>query len=308
MAAATRSRISAQIFLAAVFGIALLLARHRAKAGRSITVGLELDISGFDPLEGRGVDTSRNGVCGDFDTLADLDDKGEARPKLAFVDHSEDFKTWTFKLRPGSNSTMARHSNAEAVRPIFDRQKDRPTSAVVPFTSPSFHDVAGADELTATSYNLERSAGEPARRCLRSRSSNNAMQSPTAWKTKGDDYNRNPVGTGPYILKSLDAGRSHGARKESGLLEQGSSYFDRDRLEAAAGCAVRFAACNPARPISCGTMSRCRQYRRPKRFQMTVHTYIGSGAQVYISSIDPTRVAARDIVRVRQDPCGVRKL
>ena len=25
----------------------------------------------------------------------------------------------------------------------------------------------------------------------------NVVQSPTAWKAKGDDYNRNPVGTGP---------------------------------------------------------------------------------------------------------------
>jgi hypothetical protein len=29
--------------------------------------------------------------------------------------------------------------------------------------------------------------------------------SPTAWKTKGDDYNRSPVGTGPYVLKSWTA-------------------------------------------------------------------------------------------------------
>ena len=35
---------------------------------------------------------------------------------------------------------------------------------------------------------------------------NAAVHSPTAWKTKGDDYNRNPVGTGPFIIKSWTAG------------------------------------------------------------------------------------------------------
>jgi len=50
MAAATRSRISAQIFLAAVFGVALFAVPAGAqKRGGSITVGLEFDIPGFEP-------------------------------------------------------------------------------------------------------------------------------------------------------------------------------------------------------------------------------------------------------------------
>ena len=59
MAAATRSRISAQIFLAAVFGVALFATPAGAqKQGGSITVGLELDISGFDPLKVGVFDTA----------------------------------------------------------------------------------------------------------------------------------------------------------------------------------------------------------------------------------------------------------
>ena len=49
-------------------------------------------------------------------------------------------------------------------------------------------------------------------------SGNNSVQSPTAWKTKGDDYNRNPVGTGPYILKSWSAG-------DRMVLERNPDYF-----------------------------------------------------------------------------------
>ena len=49
------------------------------------------------------------------------------------------------------------------------------------------------------------------------------MHSPTAWKTKGDDYNRNPVGTGPYILKSWTAG-------DRMVLEKNPDYWDKDKI------------------------------------------------------------------------------
>ena len=51
----------------------------------------------------------------------------------------------------------------------------------------------------------------------------NAVHSPTAWKTKGDDYNRNPVGTGPYILKSWTAG-------DRMVLEKNPDYWDKDKV------------------------------------------------------------------------------
>ena len=59
MTAAIRSRSFARIFLATVFGIALFSAPASAqKQGGSITVGLELDIPGFDPLKVGVFDTS----------------------------------------------------------------------------------------------------------------------------------------------------------------------------------------------------------------------------------------------------------
>src|SRR6202158_2177942 len=104
MAAATRSCKSAPIFLAAAFGIALLASpAYAQKQGGSITVGLELDIAGFDPLKVGVFDTaSFTAAAAIFDTLTTLDDKGEVKPKLALSwTHSDDFKTWPFKVRPG---------------------------------------------------------------------------------------------------------------------------------------------------------------------------------------------------------------
>src|SRR6202795_9887 len=95
MTAAIRSRKLAQIFLGAAFGVALFAgAANAQKQGGSITVGLELDIPGFDPLKVGVFDTSaETAAAAIFDTLTYLDDKGVAQPKLAVSwEHSEDFK------------------------------------------------------------------------------------------------------------------------------------------------------------------------------------------------------------------------
>ncbi len=62
MKAVSRSNKLAQIFLGTAFGVALFAgAANAQKQGGSITVGLELDIPGFDPLK-----------VGVFDTAAQM--------------------------------------------------------------------------------------------------------------------------------------------------------------------------------------------------------------------------------------------
>ena len=94
------------------------------KQGGSITVGLELDIAGFDPLKVGVFDTAAlTAAAALFDTLTYLDDKGDAQPKLALSwTHSDDFKTWTFKLRPGVKFHDGTPFNAAAVKSNFDRR------------------------------------------------------------------------------------------------------------------------------------------------------------------------------------------
>src|SRR6476660_4659098 len=119
MKTSIRSRRVARIFLVTAFGIALSAAPASAqKPGGSITVGLELDIPGFDPLKVGVYDTSTNtAAAAIFDTLVTLDDKGQPQPKLALSwTHSEDYKTWTFKLRPGVKFHDGTPFNAQAVK------------------------------------------------------------------------------------------------------------------------------------------------------------------------------------------------
>src|SRR5471030_610759 len=85
MTAATRSRKLTQIFLSTALSIALWPGPASAqKQGGSITVGLELDIPGFDPLKVGVFDTAaETAAAAIFDTLVSLDDKGQPQPKLA---------------------------------------------------------------------------------------------------------------------------------------------------------------------------------------------------------------------------------
>src|SRR6266404_4962365 len=152
MKAAIRSRALAPIFLVTAFGAALLAPPVHAaqKQGGSITVGLELDIPGFDPLKVGVFDTSaETAAAAIFDTLVTLDEKGQPQPKLALSwAHSDDYKTWTFKLRPGVKFHDGTPFNAQAVKENFDRQKDPANKCRCAFYIAFIHDVQAPEEMT----------------------------------------------------------------------------------------------------------------------------------------------------------------
>jgi peptide/nickel transport system substrate-binding protein len=300
MTVAIRSRRFAQIFLAAAFGLASFAGPASAqKQGGSITFGLELDISGFDPLKVGVYDTATfTAAAAIFDTLTTLDDKGVAQPKLALSwDHSEDFKTWTFKLRPGVKFHDGTPFNAEAAKANFDRQKDPANKCRCAFYITHIHDVQARDELTLV-YNLtDPYVNLPA--TLTIQSQNNVIQSPTAWKTKGDDYNRNPVGTGPYLLKSWNAGDRMVLERNPDYWNKGHPHLDRIVLKPLPDAQSRFASLQSGEAdiIWDDEADADNIQRAQKDSKSTVHTYAGSGASVYAFN---TKVAPFDDVRVRQ--------
>ena len=95
MTAAVRASALARLFLVAGFAVSLCVVPASAqKKGGSITMGLELDIPGFDPLKVGVYDTAAlTASSALFDTLTYLDASGKPQPKLALSwSHSEDFK------------------------------------------------------------------------------------------------------------------------------------------------------------------------------------------------------------------------
>jgi peptide/nickel transport system substrate-binding protein len=292
------------MFGCTAFGAAICLALFAGlasaqKQGGSITVGQELDIPGFDPLKVGVFDTSaETAAAAIFDTLTYLDDKGEPQPKLALSwTHSDDFKTWTFKLRPGVKFQDGTPFNAEAVKANFDRQKDPANKCRCAFYIAFIHDVQAADELTVV-YNLnDPSVNLPA--IITLQGSNFVIQSPTAWKTKGDDYNRTPVGTGPYILKSWTAGDRMVLEKNPDYWNKGHPYLDRIILRPLPDALSRFASLQSGEAdiVWDDEYDADNIQKAQKDPKLTVHTYAGSGAQVFAFN---TKVAPFDDVRVRQ--------
>src|ERR1700745_4234236 len=152
MTAVSRARVLARIFLGAAFGAALFAGPAIAqKQGGSITVGLELDIPGFDPLKVGVFDTAAlTASAALFDKLVTLDDKGVAQPRLALSwTHSDDFKTWTFKLRPGVKFHDGTPFNAEAVAWNYARMQDPNSHCACAFYIAAIDHVEAKDELTA---------------------------------------------------------------------------------------------------------------------------------------------------------------
>src|SRR3954454_5139395 len=300
MNAAIRSSALARIFLVAGFGVALsAMPASAQKAGGSITVGLELDIPGFDPLKVGVYDTSaETAAAAIFNTLVALDDNGKPVPKLALSwTHSDDYKTWTFKLRPGVKFHDGTPFNAEAVKANFDRQKDPANKCRCAFYVAFIHDVQAPDELTAV-FNLNDPAVNlPA--VLTVPSSNNVMQSPPAWKTKGDDYNRNPVGTGPYIVKSWSAGDRMVLEKNPDYWNKGRPYLDRIVLKPLPDAQSRFASLQSgeATLIWDDEADADNIQKAQKDSKLTVHSYVEAGAAVY--AFNP-KTPPLDDVRVRQ--------
>ena len=305
MKAATRSRAFAPMFHVAVFGLALVASPWvvspaiAQKQGGSITVGLEADIPGFDPLKVGVFDTAAlTAASSIFDTLTTLDDKGVAQPKLALSwSSSEDFKTWTFKLRPGVKFHDGTPFNAEAAKANFDRQKDPANKCRCAFYISGIKDAQAPDELTVV-YNLnDPSVNFPA--IITIPSSNWVMQSPTAWKAKGDDYSRNPVGTGPYILKSWSAGDRMVLERNPDYWNKGRPYLDRLVLKPLPDAQSRFASLQSGEAdiIWDDEYDADNIQKAQKDPKLKVHTYVGSGAAVYAFN---TKTPPFDDVRVRQ--------
>ena len=284
----------------AACGIAMLAGEASAqKQGGSITVGLELDIPGLDPLKVGVYDTAAESAAALlFDTLSRLDEGGNAVPKLAESwTHSEDYKTWSFKLRSGVKFHDGTPLNAQAVAFNYARQKDPNNHCRCAFYVQFIEKVEALDELTVKFHLREASVDLPA--VLAPPTVNNAIHSPAAIQKLGEDYNRNPVGTGPFVLKSWAAGDRLVLERNPAYWNKGHPYLDRVVLRPLPDAQARFASLQSGESdlVWDDEFDADNILRAKKDPALSVHSYTGSGATVYAFN---TKVAPFDDARVRQ--------
>jgi 4-phytase/acid phosphatase/peptide/nickel transport system substrate-binding protein len=125
------------------------------------------------------------------------------------------------------------------------------------------------------------------------------MQSPTAIQKLGDDYNRHPVGTGPFVLKSWTAGDRLVLERNPDYWNAGHPYLDRVVMRPLPDSQARFASLLSgesdlvwADGYETDSIQKAKNYP-----DLTVYSHNGAGAAVFAFN---TKVAPFDDVRVRR--------
>lgn len=167
--------------------------------GGTLVVAPYVFASALDPAR-----TSDSGVAyGElalfYDALARFDyESGEYEPWLAKSIEADDaYETWTVELREGITFSDGTPLDSAAVKLHLERtQQLRPGYVTDGIT------VETPDDLTIVYHLPEAWAGFP----YVLATNPGRIVSPAAVEEHGDDIVANPVGTGPFVLKSWDAG------------------------------------------------------------------------------------------------------
>jgi 4-phytase/acid phosphatase/peptide/nickel transport system substrate-binding protein len=272
---------------------------YAQKQGGTLTVGLELDIPGFDPLKVGVYDTAANIAASlILETLVAPDENGKAKARLALSwTHSDDYRVWTFKLRPGVKFQDGTPFNAQAVAWNYARQKDPKNNCRCAFYVANILSVEAPDDLTVV-YKLKDPAVTFPDQLTRP-SQNSSLQSPTAVEKLGDDYNKHPVGTGPFVLKSWTAGDRMVVERNPDYWDKGHPYLDRVVLRPLPDAQSRFASLKSGETdlVWADEYEADNIQRAQKDPALQVLSYAGSGANVYLFN---TKEAPFDDVRVRR--------
>ena len=285
------------VFIAALVVCGATAPTSAQTRGGSATMGIEQDIPGFDPLVVGVYDTGQAATAAlVFETLTKLGDDGKPIPGLALSwSASPDFKTWTYKLRPGVKFQDGSPFNAEAVAFNEKRMLDPDNHCRCLFYISFIDKVEAVDELTVVFHLKYPQPNLPA---LAAPSTvTNVIHSPKAIQEMKDGYNRHPVGTGPFQVKSWQSG-------DRIVLERNPNYWDKDRpyldqivVRPLPDNTARFASLLSGETDIIWTDRAEEIVKAKKDPNVLVHEYAGSGAQVYAFN---TKRPPFDDVRVRQ--------
>jgi peptide/nickel transport system substrate-binding protein len=157
------------------------------------------DVPVYDPAFGDDGESAKV-ICNVYEGLVRYKpDSTEVEPCLATEwKMSPDGKEWTFTLRQGVKFQDGSDFDAAAVKFSVDRQLPPQRTDAMPYASFTFGPVK--EVQVVDKYTVKFVLTEPYAPFL----ANLAMAlaapivSPTAVKKSGEDFNNNPVGTGPY--------------------------------------------------------------------------------------------------------------
>lgn len=182
-------------------------ASGQPKKGGTLVVGMEAEISSFDPAVMTGTSTFRP-VSSMFDMLVNLyGTSSSLQPDIAASwDVAQDAQSVTMKLQPNIKFHDGTDLNADAVIFSFERMLDTSNQyyfgpyAFPPFFYPTYKTATAVDPLT-----VKFELTQPDATFLSALAWNTgAIVSPTAAKAAGKDFSTKPVGAGPFKFVSWD--------------------------------------------------------------------------------------------------------
>ncbi len=194
--------------------------------GGALTIGVESDFEGFDPIRA-GVYSNSTVTAASlfYETLMRLDDKGNLLPALALsMTPNEDGSVWTAKIRPNVKWHDGTPFTAQAVADHFNRLLD-PANRFAGRAYLAIEKVEAPDDLTAVFKMRGPNAALP--RTLAQPTVTTLIISVKAAQEKGADYNRNPVGTGPFVFKEWRAADRLVAERNPNYWDKDKPYLDR---------------------------------------------------------------------------------
>ena len=175
-------------------------AKPKPKPGGNLTVGMELEFRGFDPLKAQytGI-ADRTVLMAVEERLFDTDTKGNLVPELALsAKPSKNGKNWTIALRKGVKFHDGTPFNADAVAGHWQRLLDPNNKFFALSTLEPIESVQKVDDFTVR-FNLKHPWAVFKNVLSAPQSFTAFIPSPKA--VKDDTHNRAPVGTGPYMFK-----------------------------------------------------------------------------------------------------------
>ncbi|OGU04722.1 MAG: hypothetical protein A2075_16325 [Geobacteraceae bacterium GWC2_58_44] len=206
-------------------GPALCAPASKPQPGGTLTVGMENEFRGFDPLKAAFFSLSDRSVAMAVEErLFDMDAKGNLVPELALsAKPAKDQKSWTIKLRQGVRFHDGTPFNADAVVGHWQRLLDPNNKFFARLAFESIVSVQKVDDFTVR-FNLKH-PWAPFKNVI-SAPQSIAVYIPSPKALKEDTQNRAPVGTGPYMFKEWVANDRLVVVRNPNYWRKGKGYLD----------------------------------------------------------------------------------
>ncbi|MEY2399428.1 MAG: peptide/nickel transport system substrate-binding protein [Actinomycetota bacterium] len=190
------------------------------KPGGKLVMGVEAEVDGFDPTQNRMDVTGLTYASIVYDSLGAFGKDGKVHPYLAeSIDHNADYTQWTVKLRPNVKFSNGDPLTADDVVADWNAHLKSPltAAAIVGYLKT----VTKVDDLTAQFTMAGPWVPFPTYLTgqLGFVFSHKMLDDPKAAP-------RNPIGTGPFVLKDWVPGNHMIATKNPNYWQKGLPYLD----------------------------------------------------------------------------------